>query len=44
MGVMDYAILALILGYGGWCLFGKKKKGCCGNCSGCTGCDRRESQ
>lgn len=41
MGVVDYLILAAILGYCAWQIFGKKKKGgCCGNCSACSGCTK----
>ncbi len=36
---MDYVLLALILGYSGYVIFGKKRKkgcgGCCGNCAAC---------
>lgn len=39
MGVVDYLILAAILAYCAWQIFGNKKKGgCCGDCSSCAGC------
>ena len=42
MGVMDYILLFLIAGYGIHVLFGRKKKGCCGDCANCGGCDRKK--
>ena len=38
MGVMDIAILVLIVAYTAYIIFGRKKKGCCGDCSKCCGC------
>lgn len=43
MGIADYLILAAVLGYCGWLVFGRKKSGgCCGDCVNCAGCRRKE--
>lgn len=41
MGVTDYILLGLILGYCLYVLFGRKKKGCCGDCAKCGGCGKK---
>lgn len=42
MGVMDYVLLGLILGYTAYVLFFRKKRGCCGNCARCAGCRKKD--
>ncbi|MDD5864723.1 MAG: FeoB-associated Cys-rich membrane protein [Firmicutes bacterium] len=43
MSWIDYALLALIVGYCLYLLLRKKKKGsCCGDCSQCRGCKKRD--
>lgn len=38
MGLMDWILLVPVLVYSLYVIFGKKKKGCCGDCSKCSGC------
>ncbi|MCD7755585.1 MAG: hypothetical protein LUJ09_04535 [Firmicutes bacterium] len=45
MGVRDYLLLALILGYSVYILFFRGKKGCCGDCSQCCGsCSQKKGR
>lgn len=38
MKIMDWILLALIVGYCLWLVLRKKKTKCSGNCDGCQGC------
>ena len=42
MSLADYVLLALIIGYALYVIFGRKKHTCCGNCDSCRakGCGR----
>ncbi|MBQ3492225.1 MAG: FeoB-associated Cys-rich membrane protein [Oscillospiraceae bacterium] len=38
MNWLDITIIVLVVAYGAYVLFGKKKHGCCGDCGNCPGC------
>lgn len=41
MGLMDYLLLAMILGYCLWIALRRKRhSGCCGCCADCTVCNK----
>lgn len=44
MGVMDWILLLLIVGYGCFVLLTKKKGGCCGDCSQCSSCKSKKEK
>lgn len=41
MGLIEWILIVLIAGYSLYVLFGKKKKGCCGDCSQCSTCNQK---
>lgn len=43
MSWIDWLLLALIVGYCLYLVFGRKNKGgCCGDCSQCSGCGHKQ--
>ncbi|MBE7001415.1 MAG: FeoB-associated Cys-rich membrane protein [Ruminococcaceae bacterium] len=40
----EILILAAVIGYCAYIVFGKKKRGCNGNCSQCSGCSSKNNK
>ncbi len=41
---LEILILVLIAAYCAYIIFGKKKRGCCGDCRACQGCAEKDKK